>query len=81
MRRTTTALLTSLLLASATAGCSSGKSQDEIAKDCQKALTSAATKTSRPDACKDLSQDDYETLLMAWVLKQQGLTDDTTPQP
>ncbi|MER5715736.1 hypothetical protein [Streptomyces sp. NPDC002132] len=92
MHRTSTTLVAALLLASAV-GCSSEKSQDEIAADCQKALTSAATKTSRPDECKGLEQDDYEALLMAWALKQQGvvdesgdvdlgkLLDDATPQP
>ncbi|USQ86982.1 hypothetical protein NFX46_26665 [Streptomyces phaeoluteigriseus] len=39
MRHTTTLLLTALLLAGATAGCSSEKSQDEIAADCAAALT------------------------------------------
>ena len=74
--RTATLLATLLLLAGAAVGCTSGRSQDEIAADCQKALTSAATKTHRPDACKDLSQDDYDALLMHWVLQQQGVLDE-----
>lgn len=65
--RTRTALTAALLaLAAFTAGC--GKSDAETQADCEKALTSAATKTNRPDACKDLSQEDYETLLMGWAL-------------
>ncbi|MEV0691791.1 hypothetical protein [Streptomyces sp. NPDC050388] len=66
--RTRTALTAVLLaLAVLTAGC--GKSEAEQQADCQKALTSEATKTNRPDACKGLSQDDYDALLMAWALK------------
>jgi hypothetical protein len=42
---------------------------DEIVNRCQKAIDSSATKTHRPDACKDLSQDDYDTLLMGWALE------------
>lgn len=44
-------------------------SYDDMVKDCQKALGPSATKTHRPDACKGLKQDDYDTLLMAWTLK------------
>jgi hypothetical protein len=73
MRRTTIALLAAaLLLAGGALGCS--KSQDEIARDCQAALSEKATKTNRPAECEGLSQDDYDTLLMAWVLKK-GLAD------
>jgi hypothetical protein len=42
---------------------------DEMAKACEKALNSSSTKTHRPDACKDLSQEDYDTLLTGWVLE------------
>ncbi|MFJ2964243.1 hypothetical protein ACIPIC_18330 [Streptomyces collinus] len=45
-----------------------GKSEAEMQADCQKAITKAATKTNRPDACKELSQKDYDTLLMAWII-------------
>jgi len=67
MRRTT--VLLACLLAAGAAGCSSGKSQDQIAEECQAALTAEATKTDRPDACEGLSQEDYDTLLTGWVLK------------
>ncbi|MBV1936520.1 hypothetical protein KUF83_08070 [Streptomyces sp. BV286] len=42
---------------------------DEHVANCEKALTSAATKMDRPDACEALSQDDYDTLHMAWVMQ------------
>lgn len=74
--RTTTTLLAALLLAGTLAGCSSGRTQDEIAADCEKALSSAATKTNRPDACDGLTQDNYDALLMHWALQQQGILDD-----
>lgn len=76
MRHTTTLLLAVCLLAGATAGCSSEKSQDEIAADCVKAITDASTKTSRPDECEGLPQDDYDALLMSWALKDQGVIDE-----
>ncbi len=72
----TTALLACLLLAGTAAGCSSQRSQDEIAADCEKALSSKATKTNRPNACKGLTQDNYDALLMHWVLQQQGVLDE-----
>ncbi|MGP4043981.1 hypothetical protein [Streptomyces sp. 2A115] len=46
-----------------------GKSEAEIQADCEKALDKTSTKTNRPDACKELSQEDYDTLLMAWVMQ------------
>jgi hypothetical protein len=75
MRRTTV-LLAACLLAGAAVGCSSEKSQDEIAAECVKAITDASTETSRPDECEGLPQDDYEALLMSWVLKDQGVIDE-----
>ncbi len=72
MRRTTaTALLACLL---ALAGCSSEKSQEEIAKECRAALSESATKTDRPKECEGLPQEDYDALLMAWVLQREGLS-------
>lgn len=67
MRTRTAITAGALLLAAFAAAC--GKSEAEQQADCQKALTSDATKTNRPDACKDLSQEDYETLRMAWALE------------
>jgi hypothetical protein len=63
-RRAAAAVLVAL---AAVTAC--GKSEAEEQADCEKALTSAATKTNRPDACKGLSQKDYDTLLMGWALE------------
>ncbi|TQL21956.1 hypothetical protein [Streptomyces sp. SLBN-134] len=74
--RTRTALTAVLLtLAALTAAC--GKSDEEIAADCAKALASGqtATKTDRPDACEGLPDDDYEALLMSQALKDSGVID------
>ncbi|NUO43749.1 MAG: hypothetical protein HOV82_17135 [Streptomyces sp.] len=68
MRRTTTLLLAAVLLLGGGA-VSCGKSQEEIAEECQAALTEKATKTDRPSECEDLSQEDYDALLMSWALK------------
>jgi hypothetical protein len=46
-----------------------GRSYDEMVKDCQNALTSTSTKTDRPEACEGLKQDDYDTILVSWTLK------------
>ncbi|MER7813646.1 hypothetical protein ABZ714_30660 [Streptomyces sp. NPDC006798] len=40
------------------------------AEDCQKAITGNSTKTNRPTECKDLSQEDYDLILMHWALKE-----------
>ncbi|MGW4388216.1 hypothetical protein [Streptomyces sp. NPDC004685] len=71
MRRTVIALLAAATLA--LTGC--GKSEAEQQADCQKSITESSTDTKRPDACKDLSQDDYETLLVDWGLKHSGVID------
>ena len=73
MRTRTTLAATLLALAALTAAC--GKSEAEKQADCQKAITSASTETARPEACKDLSQEDYNVLLMDWVLKN-GMSKD-----
>ncbi|WP_327160540.1 hypothetical protein [Streptomyces zaomyceticus] len=64
MHRLTAAALTASLLLALTA-CSSYS-----AEDCQKALTDASTKTSRPTECQDLSQEDYDVLLTNWALQK-----------
>ena len=73
MRRRTT-IITAAAITVAGAGTGLGiwlaqPSYDDMVKDCQKALTPSATKTHRPDACEGVKQDDYDTLLMAWTLK------------
>jgi len=55
---------------------SNGRSYDDIVRDCQKALNAQSTKTHRPDACKDVKPDDYDTLLVAWTLKHALSKDD-----
>ncbi|MEU3536807.1 hypothetical protein AB0E70_35320 [Streptomyces murinus] len=46
-----------------------GKSEAQQQADYQKALNSTFTKGHRPNACKSLSQDDYDTLLADWAVK------------
>ncbi|WP_411090807.1 hypothetical protein [Streptomyces sp. 049-1] len=75
--RTRTALAAGLLaLAALTAAC--GKSDEEIATDCQQALakTDTATLADRPDACADLSEDDYSALLFSKGLRDSGVIDE-----
>ena len=74
----TTLLLAVLLLAGATAGCSSDKSYDETVKDCTAALAKRADgDKAKPDACKDVKDDDYTALLMSQVLDDNGWVDET----
>jgi uncharacterized lipoprotein len=78
---TRTAACTALLALVAVTGlaaCSSDKSEEEIATDCQKALASGtqASATDWPDACKGLSQDDYDALRMSEALKDTGIIDE-----
>lgn len=63
------ALGASLLLA--LTGCSSDTTY--TADDCAAAITDASTKTDRPTECADISDDDYETLILAHILKREGL--------
>lgn len=72
MHRTTTIAALTLLAALTLAGC--GKSDAEIQDDCYQAIGErAAGDKSKPKACEALSDDDYQTLLLGWVLKQEGL--------
>lgn len=69
MRHTAAVLLATVLLLSGTAGCSDSKSQDEIAADCTAALKDRAKDDKeKPKDCEGLSEDDYSTLLMSYVL-------------
>ncbi|MFG3170590.1 hypothetical protein [Streptomyces sp. NPDC048200] len=95
MRRTATALLAAALLLAGAVGCSSEKSQDEIAKDCVAALKARPDgDKAKPADCKGLSEDDYQTLLMSHVLTddlgwvdgdgnvdREKMLDDATSQP
>jgi uncharacterized lipoprotein len=76
--RTRTAIAAGALLLAALTGCSSDKSEDEIAADCQKALaksTAGATEKDRPEACTGLPQEDYEALLISEAMKDTGVID------
>ncbi|MCX5522218.1 hypothetical protein OG342_04960 [Streptomyces bobili] len=75
MRHTTTLLLATLLLAAV--GCSSEKSYDDTVADCVQALKDRAEGSKdKPDACKDVKEDDYTALLMSQVLDDNGWTDE-----
>ncbi|WP_331719501.1 hypothetical protein OG693_39735 (plasmid) [Streptomyces sp. NBC_01259] len=41
--------------------------------DCAAAITDTSTKTDRPTECANVSDDDYETLLLGHLLKHEGL--------
>lgn len=82
MRRTTTALLAVLLLAGGTAGCSGEKSYEEITADCVQALKDRPEgDKAKPDACKDVKDDDYQALLMSHILEEEGLVKDGKVDP
>lgn len=71
--RTRTAVATIALLTAALAAC--GAAETDRQADCQKAIN--ATRTygipDRPEACQDLSDEDYETLRAAWASKNRGI--------
>lgn len=71
--RTTAALLLACLTLAA---CTSERTQDEIAADCRPALSKKATKTDWPAECEGLTQENYDALLMHWILEQQGILDE-----
>lgn len=45
------------------------------ADDCAAAIDDTSTKTNRPAECKDISDDDYTTLLMGYMIDKAGLGD------
>jgi hypothetical protein len=65
MRTRIAAAVITATLAFAATGCSSYSIED-----CQRAVTDESTKTDRPKECEDLSQDDYDTVLMHRILKE-----------
>ena len=72
MRRTIAIAATLLALTAGATACA--KSQDEIVADCLKALDQRAEGSkTKPEACKPLSDDDYQTVLMGWVIRKEGL--------
>ena len=67
MRTTATLAVTAALLLAVT-GC--GKSQAEKEDACQKAIDETSTVTNRPDACKDIPEQDYKGMLLAYTVGQ-----------
>jgi hypothetical protein len=73
MRRT--AVLLACLLA--LAGCSSGKSYDDAVEDCVAALKARPEgDKAKPNACEDVKEDDYTTIVMGLTLDDMGVVDD-----
>lgn len=68
-RLTAAALAAGLLLA--ITGCSSDTRY--TADDCAAAITDSSTKTDRPTECADVSDDDYDALILSHILKRKGL--------
>jgi hypothetical protein len=76
MRHTIALLATTLLLAGAAVGCS--KSYDDTVNDCTKALAAQFEEDGKgkPDACKDVKEDDYSAILMNQIMGDQGWLDE-----
>lgn len=76
MRHTTACLLAAtLLLAGAAVGCS--KSYEDTVADCTTALKERPDgDKGKPDACKDVKEDDYSALLMSQTIDDLGWTDE-----
>ncbi|GGY81230.1 hypothetical protein CP967_08590 [Streptomyces nitrosporeus] len=66
-RTTAAALITASLLA--LTACSN----EYTADDCAAAITDTSTKTNRPIECQDISDEDYETLILGHILKNDGI--------
>ena len=77
MRTTTTLTLTALLLAgTATAGCSSQPTKEEIAEQCAAAIKARPEgDTAKPKACKGLSDHDYAAIVFSHVARKKGWID------
>ncbi|MFI2314099.1 hypothetical protein AMK17_25305 [Streptomyces sp. CB00072] len=71
MRTRTALTATAVAALLALTGCSSGYTAD----DCAAAIDDTSTKTNRPAECQDISDEDYETLIMGYVLNKEGLGD------
>jgi hypothetical protein len=83
MRRRTTALLSAAAVAVAggvtgTVIWLSQPSYDDIVKGCAKALVaqSKAGKRGKPDACREVKEDDYTALSMSQAINGLGWTDE-----
>lgn len=69
--------LTALVLAAAAAlGLAGCASYDDHVKDCMAAVKAREDgDTSKPEACKEVKEDDYTTIVMHQVLVDEGLDD------
>ncbi|MFE6412580.1 hypothetical protein ACFVOR_37235 [Streptomyces sp. NPDC057837] len=77
MRRTTTALLATLLLTAGAVGCSDDKSYGEITADCAAALKDQPEgDNSKPAACDGVKEDDYQVLRLSQGLEDSGVVKD-----
>jgi len=76
-RRTTVISAAALALAGAITGLViwlMQPSYDDIVKDCQKAIAAQldADGKGRPDACREVKDDDFDALLMSAILGNEG---------
>lgn len=70
--RTIPALALLLTVAFGVTAC--GQSEAEKQASCYDAIKARTEgDKAKPQACKDLSEDDYNTLVMGWVLEKTGL--------
>ncbi|WEH38422.1 hypothetical protein [Streptomyces sp. AM 2-1-1] len=71
--RTRTAVASIAMLTAALTAC--GTSETDRQADCKKAISATRTYTvpDRPEACRVLSDEDYEMLQTAWVSKNRGI--------
>lgn len=77
--RIITTLALSLTVAFGATAC--GQSEADKQAKCYDAIKARTEgDKSKPEACKDLPQDDYDTLLMGWVLEKTGL-DEVSEHP
>lgn len=75
MRNTATAILLACLLAGGAVGCA--KSYDEIVTDCAATLKERPEgDAAKPDACEDVKDKDYETLVLSEAIDDLGWVDD-----
>ncbi|MER5950324.1 hypothetical protein ABT127_30200 [Streptomyces sp. NPDC001904] len=72
--KTRTAIIAVALLAATLAGCT--RTEANKRTDCRNALTDGAATADRPDACKDVSEDDYQTLLADWREENKDIIDE-----
>lgn len=56
-----------------TAFLASIPSQAEVEEACRKALDNTSTTTNRPEACEDVSAKTYQTFLLMYALRAEGL--------